>query len=203
MCYLQAFRCPGGCCEAEDGSIYVSDAYNHVIRRRDPLSALWVTLAGKAAEKGVSDGKAGDARFSYPQRIALHDDGNLVVAGGGSHALHMVQTASGETNTLAGVGGSAGGSDGKGTEARFSRPIGLAIDRETWDVFVGDVGGHTIRKVTKAGEVTTLAGKFKEKGFADEAGTSARFNQPCGIAVRQEGSQKELIIGECCPRAIR
>ena len=196
---LQRFRCPGGCCEAEDGALFVSDAYNHVIRRRDPTDTLWRTLAGKPGEKGVLDGKGGDARFSYPQRIALHDARMLVVAGGGSHVLHMVDTASGLTSTLAGAAGTPGGDDGNGAEARFSRPIGLAVDRATREIYVGDVGGHAIRRVTKIGDVTTLAGKFKEKGFADGSGGGARFNQPCGIAVKEEDSHKVLIVGKCCP----
>jgi len=84
------FRCPGGVCEAQDGTLYVSDAYNHCIRKRAPGAAAWTTLCGRPGEKGVADGQGEAARLSYPQRIALDASGNLVVAGGGSHALHLV-----------------------------------------------------------------------------------------------------------------
>jgi len=100
-----------------------------------------------------------DARFSYPQRIALDKSGNLIVAGGGSHVLHHI-TPQGKVSTLAGVGGAAGNADGQGAAARFNRPIGLAIDTASGDIFVGEVGGHLIRKVTKTGLVSTLAGMF-------------------------------------------
>ena len=100
-----------------------------------------------------------EARFSYPQRIALDKSGNLIVAGGGSHVLHHV-TPQGKVSTLAGVGGAAGNADGQGAAARFNRPIGLAIDTASGDIFVGEVGGHLIRKVTKTGLVSTLAGMF-------------------------------------------
>jgi DNA-binding beta-propeller fold protein YncE len=151
------FRCPGGVCEAEDGTIYVSDAYNHVIRKRAPGDAAWTTVCGLPGEKGLVDGKGEEVRLSYPQRIALDASGNIVVAGGGSHSIHLV-TPGGEVSTLAGVGGSAGHTDGQGADARFNRPIGLAIDHVTGDIFVGEAGGQVIRKITRHGHVSTLAG---------------------------------------------
>ena len=178
----------------------MSDAYNHVIRKREPGDAKWDTLAGKAGEKGVVDGRGDEARFSYPQRIVIDASGDLIVAGGGSHVLHRV-TKTGEVSTLAGVGGSAGHADGQGAAARFNRPIGLALDVRTGHIYVGDVGGHCIRKVTSQGEVSTLAGKYKEKGCEDGVGDSARFDQPCGISLSPDGSS--CIIADCNNHCLR
>ncbi len=50
-------------------------------------------------------------------------------------------------------------------------------------VFVADSFNQTIRKITAAGEVTTIGGQALTNGSADGATTTARFNQPYGIAV--------------------
>ena len=53
--------------------------------------------------------------------------------------------------------GLTGSTDATGTAARFNSPAGLAVDA-TGNVFVCDAGNHTIRKITSAGVVTTVAG---------------------------------------------
>ena len=81
---------------------------------------------------------------------------------------------------LAGGIGGSGHTDGPGNAARFEYPTAVASDR-AGNVYVAD--GYTIRKISPAGMVTTLAGKQLEAGFADGQGTAARFNRPMGVAV--------------------
>src|SRR6266699_3180554 len=57
--------------------------------------------------------------------------------------------------TLAGTG--PGSADGTGRDARFNSPTGVAVD-SAGNVYVADNSDYTIRKVTSAGVVTTLAG---------------------------------------------
>src|SRR5689334_741405 len=59
--------------------------------------------------------------------------------------------------TLAGVPDNPGWFDGTGDAARFNNPFGVAVDA-TGNWYVADTYNHTIRKVTPAGVVTTLAG---------------------------------------------
>jgi hypothetical protein len=54
-------------------------------------------------------------------------------------------------------------------------------------IVVADCANHALRRVSKAGEVSTLAGNGEE-GFADEQGAAARFNCPRGLARDQVGS---------------
>jgi streptogramin lyase len=74
--------------------------------------------------------------------------------------------------TLAGLAGSPGTIDGTGDAARFEIPNGLAVDTNG-NVYVADAGNTTIRQVTPAGVVTTLAGGF---------------NRPFGIAMDNTGN---------------
>jgi len=88
--------------------------------------------------------------------------------------------------TLAGSVLKSGSADGPATNALFSDPTGLAIDA-AGNVFVADNQNHTIRKLSTAGLVSTLAGRPGQSGSADGIGTNAFFNNPSGIVLAPNG----------------
>ena len=90
-------------------------------------------------------------------------------------------------STLAGIAAQAGVEDGTGSAARFSSPYGVAAD-SAGNVYVADTSNHTIRKVTPAGVVSTLAGLAGTQGSADGTGSAARFYQPDDVAVDSAGN---------------
>ena len=72
--------------------------------------------------------------------------------------------------------------DGQGPASRFNEPCGMTVDA-AGHIVVADSENNALRRVSKAGEVSTLAGNV-ELGFADGQGDAARFNRPiigCGI----------------------
>jgi sugar lactone lactonase YvrE len=94
-------------------------------------------------------------------------------------------TAAGVVSTLA--GSTTGGHDnGTGTAATFGWPTGVAVDG-SGTVYVADTMNNMIRKITPAGEVSTLAGS-STMGQADGIGSAATFNKPFGIAVDAAGT---------------
>jgi hypothetical protein len=89
--------------------------------------------------------------------------------------------------TLAGSAGNTGSTDGTGSAARFSDPVGVAVDA-FGNVYVADPGSCTIRKIATGGVVTTLAGSADNAGSTDGTGSAARFFDPFGVAVDASGS---------------
>ena len=88
--------------------------------------------------------------------------------------------------TVSTLAGSTGGYlDATGTAAKFSNPYGTAVDA-SGNVDVADYNNNRIRKVTRLGVVTTLAGFTG--GYLDSTGTGAQFNNPAGVAVDASGN---------------
>lgn len=179
------FNNPFGVAVDRFGNIYVADTDNHTIRRVTSAGVV-TTLAGAPGQAGDANGTGGAARFNYPLGLAVDSTGNLYVADTSNHVIRKV-TGTGVVTTLAGSPGQAGSTDGTGTAARFIGPIGVAVD-SAGVVYVGDTSNQTIRKVTGAGAVTTLAGSTGEAGGADGSGSSARFRLPRGLAVDAAGN---------------
>ena len=72
--------------------------------------------------------------------------------------------------------------DGTGTAATFNAPSGVICD-SSGNVYVSELTGHVIRKITTAGVVTTLAGLAATGGEVDGIGSAARFNGPFKVAT--------------------
>ncbi|HEX7681595.1 MAG TPA: NHL repeat-containing protein [Thermoanaerobaculia bacterium] len=156
------------------------------------------TFAGIAGTAGSADGIGSAARFSRPSGVATDLNGNVYVADTLSNTIRRI-TPDGTVTTLAGMAGVAGEADGLGAAARFHAPTGLATDTNG-NVFVadsynystgleGDPGFHvnTIRKITPAGLVTTLAGS-QSCGAVDGMGSAAQFCGSSGLATDRSGN---------------
>jgi hypothetical protein len=102
------------------------------------------------------------------------------VADTGNNTIRKI-TAAGVV-TIAGSPMSPGSTDGPGSNARFIQPGGIAVD-DAGHLYVADTGNNTIRKITAAGMVSTIAGFPGSPGSADGTGSTARFTQPSGIAA--------------------
>ena len=164
------FNIPWGVAVDKSGNIYVAECLSSTIRKITPAGVV-TTLAGEAGSQGSTDGAGAAARFNFPWGVAVDEFGNVYVADTNNNIIRKI-TPAGVVNTFAGEAGSQGSTDGTGAAARFVLPTGVAVDG-FGNVYVTDIGNYTIRKVTSAGVVTTLAGT---------AGSHS-FTWPTGVAV--------------------
>lgn len=160
-----------GVAAASDGTIYVSDGEQGLIRQIAP--------------GGVT--KALATNLSTPSALALDSQGALIVADAGSHTIKRVEPGSGRVSIIAGTENRAGFADGNAGAALFNAPVGVAISPDG-TIFVADTYNDRIRAIDAQGNVRTLAGG-DEPGYRDAlVGADARFDTPCGIAVDRDNS---------------
>ena len=87
---------------------------------------------------------------------------------------------------VSGVGGSGAEVDGVATTARYFTPAGMSWDPSGAAMYIADLGGGRIRRVTPSGFALTLAGGAAAStsvAFADGSGTVATFGGASGIAT--------------------
>lgn len=95
-----------------------------------------------------------------------------------------------EVTTVAGSLDS-GFMDGRGINAHFNRPLGLALTYDG-DILIADTNNHCIRKVTIAehspADVETFAGVPGQAGYRDGKASEALFNAPWSLSTRADGT---------------
>lgn len=164
------------------GNLLFGDLVRRVVRRMSPDGTLTTLAGAPTIEPGIRDGTGVEARFSSMWRFALDGAGNLYMSD--SNAIRKV-SPEGVATTLAGRPYTdfdpGGDSDGLGTAASFRNPHGLAVDSRGI-VYVADTGNHLVRRVTPAGDVTTVAGTRGQKGFVPGA-LPGVLDTPRGVAV--------------------
>lgn len=158
------------------------------------------TLAGTAGPCGYADLTGSAAQFCSPKGMSVDTAGNIYTVDNFGGTLRKI-TPAGAVTTLAGLSGFFGSADGTGSAARFSVPSGTAVD-SNGNVYVADSGNCTVRKVTQAGVVTTLAGLAGNCAAADGTGSAAHFNGVAGIAVDSSNNIFVTGFGSCTIREI-
>jgi len=177
------FSNPAGVAVDTAGNVYVSDMDNNRIKKITPewdpvtLSYIVVVTTFVGSTQGYADGTGTAALFNHPLGIDVDSIGNVYVADANNHRIRKI-TPAGDVTTLA--GSTQGYANGTGTAAQFYSPFDVTVDNEG-NVYVADSENNRIRKITPAGDVTTLAGSYN--GYADGAGATARFSNPSGVAV--------------------
>jgi len=186
------------------GDLLVADSGNHSIRMVTVGGAV-TTLAG-TGQPGSLDGAGTGASLRGPTGIAFGEtpDGPAIfVADTGNATIRRILMDGMAVSTLAGAAGVPGNQDGAAGAARFSAPAGLAWDSRHDRLYVADAGNHSIRQVSLAGEVVTLAlngaGLAGPQGLALSAGGQMLYVSDthdsvlCGIVL--ETGEVSLLAG--------
>jgi len=171
--------------------------------RKVDLQGVITTVAGSGTEGFAGDGgPATKAQLntatpyvvtpdgawtpSVSMSLAIDAAGNLYFSDTGNARVRMVDTK-GIITTIAGTGVAGfSGDGGPAKAAQLSGPGGLALDA-TGNLYVAD--GNRIRKIDKAGIITTIAGG-DNSGFSGDGGpaTAATLGSPGNIRFDAQGN---------------
>lgn len=193
-------RTPGGIVSDTSGNLYVTETdWNRITKVAPDGSSTILAGGGQyGRESGAADGTGKAALFWSPSGIAVDAQGYVYVADTDNNTIRKISPL-GVVTTLAGLAGRAGTTDGTGSAARFTNPVGITVDK-AGNVYVGDSYNHLIRKITPAGVVSTVGGSMGLSGNANGTGTSARFSYPHGLAIDPLG---RLLVADSGNQVIR
>jgi len=163
-------------------NLFVSDPYTNSIRKITPDGTV-TTFAG--GHLGFANGIGSAAAFNSPSGLAVDANNNVFVADAANQEIRKI-TPDGTVSTFAGRLYTLGSKDGGGGDATFSFPIGLAFD-QSGNLYVTDLIGNLVRKVTPGRMVSTIAGSGNYLS-ADGTGRLASFANPQAIAVDKQGN---------------
>jgi sugar lactone lactonase YvrE len=180
---VSAFTSPSGLAVDKRGNIYVVFT---AIPRFFQISATGILtlFAGPVPYSGPAD--QNPFPFLMPYGLAIDQSDNLYVTDLSGCTIHKI-TPAGTVSLVAGKALLQGAADGFGPNARFRTSYGLAVDA-SGTVLVADSGNHTIRVITSAGVVSTLAGQPGVASSSDGMGAAVGFNGPRAVAVDQSGN---------------
>jgi len=166
------FNFPDGIAIDLNGNLYVSDYYNNAIRKVSPLGMV-TTLYHTTNTFG-------------PGGMCIDASGNVIVTAQDASQIIKI-TPAGVATVFA--GSTMGYANGPSLTAQFNTPGDVQPDT-LGNLYVADFNNSAIRKITPAGQVTTIAGSdapTSTAGFADGVGAASLFNYPTGLYVAPGG----------------
>ena len=166
--------------------VFVADTgHNRILELSVAGERAQVVRQIGSGERGFADGSLAEARFAYPQGMALQDE-LLYVADTENHAVRVVDLRAGAVTTLAG----ALPHRPRTSAPAFARPVQL---NSPWDVAVlGDAlvvamaGAHQLWRISLAdGAAGPLVGTGRED-LTDGPAFRCTLAQPTGVRASHE-----------------
>lgn len=146
------------------------------LHRSASVVALYASVACTGMLSACGGGGTGSSTAGATHFVAI--DASLSTT---------AQFSASSINLLAGQTGGPGSIDGVGNQARFNGVSAIAFDA-AGNAYVADTANNTIRKITPAGAVSTLAGRAGLTGSLDGVGAAARFSGPTGLTLDAAGA---------------
>jgi sugar lactone lactonase YvrE len=168
------------------GGIIFADSVHNKIRRIDADGVI-TTIAGNGRRGAGGDGgRALNAEMNQPEGLALDTDGNLYFADTQNHRIRRV-TPEGVIELVAGRDAGFSGDGGPALEAQFSQPKGIAFDAGG-NLYVADSLNRRLRRISRSGGVTTVAGDGSVRGGDDGLpATQVSLYDVRAVAVDDQG----------------
>jgi sugar lactone lactonase YvrE len=194
---------PAGLAVDAAGNLYIAESGSCAVQKVTPDGIIHNVAGGQGSGFSGDGGPAIDAALTFPQGLALDAAGNLYIADEGNNRVRKID-GNGIITTVAGNGQVGySGDGGAAASATLSLPTGVALDR-AGNLYIADEFNNSIRKVTPAGIITSVAGEsgIYPPFFAGDGGlaTAATLDLPYGIAIDPAG---DLYVSDANHRRIR
>jgi hypothetical protein len=150
--------------------IFASYSFGRFVAKIDLVSGAITLVAGQPYKREYcpvyTQGPIATAEFAEPEAILVNKKGEILVSD--QRINRIMKIADGRVSTLAGgniilpcnanIARSSenGNRDGKALTALFGSPQGMAYDSKG-NLYLADVGNHSVRKLSPDGMVTTIA----------------------------------------------
>jgi len=171
----------------KDDNLYVlSRGHSKIFKLGEDAIARRIVGTGENGFSG-DGGPALDARINNPCHLVAGSEGTLYIADSGNRRIRKV-TPDGTITTIAGTGEEGyGGDGGSALEAPIAFPAAITIDEEG-NLYIADFINHRIRRLSKDGIITSLAGTGEAEYNGDRRpALECQIGEPCGVAVDQDG----------------
>jgi len=142
------------------------------------------------------DGYRENAMFMKPSSVFVCPSGTVIIADTNNHAIRRMDDEF--VITIAG-NGAAGFSDGAEGQAQFNHPRSAVMCPDGF-IYVADTLNHIIRRIDSLGVVTVFSGVPQESGFIDGSLEDARFFEPSGLCIDDDGV---IFVADSANHAIR
>lgn len=189
------FNKPRDVLVTEEGTIYVADSQNHVIRKIK--DGMVKTFSGNGTA-GDSVGTAQMSAYNLPTALAMDQLGNLYVADTLNDKIKVI-TPSGISRELS--------YEADASVASLNEPSDLCFD-SSGALYILDSGNQCVKKIVD-GKMTVVAGRtalsldeqgYAPQGYVDGMASLAKFNFPKGIACDDRGN---LFIADTWNNVVR
>ena len=170
------------------GNMFISDRLNHQIRKISAQGKI-TTIAGTGESAYYGDGgPASEAAFRDPSALVTDKEGNLYIADGANNMIRKIDTK-GIVTTIAGNGNHENSGDGGPALKAGIRNMDYLAISPAGELHIVGMNSHIVRKVTKDGNIMTVAGKGLQGFFGDGGpATIAMLKSPSAITFDSKGN---------------
>ena len=185
-----------------DGSLYICDIGNNVIRKVDMRSGNISTFAGTGKSGVTPDGAPiAGTPMKGPRSMDFDKTGNLWLVTREGNQVLKLDLKEGKIHIIAGNGKKGfTGNGGPAKDATLSGPKGIAIDAGG-NAWLADTESHTVRMVNaKTGNLDLIAGTGEKGNGPDGDPLKCPMARLHGIFVDTDGS---VYIGDSEAHRVR
>ncbi len=187
-----------------DGSFVIADTFNNRIRRVFPNGTI-TTIAGTGTPGYSGDGGHPTlAQINRPEGIAVTPGGSILIADGLNHRIRSISPNTGVITTIAGTGTPGySGDGGPASAAELFIPEKITATRDGGYV-IADTCNHALRKVSRQGNITTIAGTGLA-GYSGDGGPApaARLYAPQGGVAILGSEDRGYFVSDTANHVVR